>query len=126
MRAVVQRVTRASVRVDGAVRGEIEAGLLVLLGVAEGDTEAEAEWLAGKVARLRIFADAYGLPAAQRVRLPAAVRAAHAWAYEVVQAAVADDHDAFSRFWRDGGRGRAERTAAWLDGHERQLRDALV
>jgi hypothetical protein len=78
------------------------------------------------LARLRIFADAYGLPAAQRVRLPAAVRAAHAWAYEVVRAAVADDHAAFSRFWRDGGRGRAERTAAWLNAHDRHLRDALV
>jgi D-tyrosyl-tRNA(Tyr) deacylase len=52
---VVQRVARASVRVDGAVRGEIGAGLLVLLGVAEGDGEEAAERLAGKIARLRIF-----------------------------------------------------------------------
>ena len=67
------------------------------------------------LARLRIFADAYGLPAEQRVRLPAAVRAAHTWAYDVVRDAVADGHDAFSRFWQDGGEGRAERTAAWLE-----------
>jgi D-tyrosyl-tRNA(Tyr) deacylase len=51
----VQRVSRAAVRVDGAVRGEIGAGLVVLLGVAKDDSEAGAEILAGKVARLRIF-----------------------------------------------------------------------
>ena len=55
MRAVVQRVARASVRVDGAVTGEIGAGLLVLLGVAAGDGEDAAARLAGKIARLRIF-----------------------------------------------------------------------
>ena len=60
MRAVIQRVSRAAVRVEGAVVGEIGAGLLVLLGVADGDTEAEAERLAAKVARLRIFADEAG------------------------------------------------------------------
>ena len=51
----MQRVSRAAVRVDGAVRGEIGAGLVVLLGVATDDNEADAELLAGKVARLRIF-----------------------------------------------------------------------
>ena len=55
MRSVVQRVSRAAVRVDGAVVGEIGAGLLVLLGVAAGDSEADADALAGKVARLRIY-----------------------------------------------------------------------
>jgi D-tyrosyl-tRNA(Tyr) deacylase len=50
-------VTRARVTVDGAVVGEIGAGLCVLLGVAEGDGEAHATHLAGKIARLRIFAD---------------------------------------------------------------------
>jgi len=55
MRTVVQRVARAAVRVDGRAVGEIEAGLLVLLGVAGGDREADADALAGKVARLRIF-----------------------------------------------------------------------
>jgi D-tyrosyl-tRNA(Tyr) deacylase len=55
MRAVLQRVSRASVRVDGAVVGEIGAGLLVLLGVADGDESTAADRLAGKVARLRIF-----------------------------------------------------------------------
>ena len=60
MRAVIQRVSRAAVGVDGAVVGEIRAGLLVLLGVAAGDTETDAERLAVKVARLRIFADETG------------------------------------------------------------------
>jgi D-aminoacyl-tRNA deacylase len=56
MRAVCQRVSGASVRVAGATVGEIGAGLCVLLGVARGDAEADADRLAGKVARLRIFA----------------------------------------------------------------------
>ena len=55
MRAVCQRVSEARVRIDGEVHGEIEAGLLVLLGVEHGDHSAEASRLAGKVARLRIF-----------------------------------------------------------------------
>jgi D-tyrosyl-tRNA(Tyr) deacylase len=60
MRAVVQRVTEARVEVDGAVSGSIAHGLLVLLGVAHGDTRREAEWLAQKIANLRIFEDAEG------------------------------------------------------------------
>jgi D-aminoacyl-tRNA deacylase len=60
MRAVVQRVSRASVRVEGRVVGEIGSGLLVLVGVAAGDGEDEADRLAGKIARLRIFADENG------------------------------------------------------------------
>ena len=60
MRVVVQRVSRACVRVDGDVRGEIGVGLLVLLGIAEGDAEEDAERLAGKIARLRIFPDDTG------------------------------------------------------------------
>jgi D-tyrosyl-tRNA(Tyr) deacylase len=55
MRAVVQRVSAASVRVDGAVRAEIGPGLLVLLGVAQGDDEAQAARLAAKIACLRVF-----------------------------------------------------------------------
>jgi len=60
MRAVVQRVTRASVTVDEELVGAIGPGLLVLLGAARGDTPAEALWLAHKVANLRIFSDADG------------------------------------------------------------------
>jgi D-tyrosyl-tRNA(Tyr) deacylase len=55
VRAVVQRVREARVTLDGGTVGEIGAGLCVLVGVAEGDDEAVAERLAGKVARLRIF-----------------------------------------------------------------------
>jgi D-tyrosyl-tRNA(Tyr) deacylase len=58
MRAVVQRTSRASVRVAGAVIGEIGAGLLVLLGVGPGDDDAVAERLAARIATLRIFPDA--------------------------------------------------------------------
>ena len=54
---MIQRVSRAVVRVDSRVAGEIGAGLLVLLGVADGDGEDEAARLAEKVARLRIFAN---------------------------------------------------------------------
>ena len=60
MRAVLQRVTRASVRVKGAVSCEIGPGLVVLLGVAHEDDEADAVALAGKVARLRIFENEQG------------------------------------------------------------------
>ena len=60
MRAVVQRVKRASVRVGPQVVGEIGSGLLVLVGVAQGDGEAAADYLAGKVAGLRIFEDGEG------------------------------------------------------------------
>lgn len=57
MRAVVQRVSRAEVRVDDEVVGRIEDGLAVLVGVGDGDTEADADWLAGKLVGLRVFED---------------------------------------------------------------------
>jgi D-tyrosyl-tRNA(Tyr) deacylase len=57
---VCQRVSRARVLVDGSARGEIGRGLVVLLGVARGDGEAEAERLAAKIARLRVFANESG------------------------------------------------------------------
>jgi D-aminoacyl-tRNA deacylase len=60
MRALVQRVSRASVSVDGRLISEIGPGLLVLLGVTHDDTEQQADWLADKVRALRIFADAKG------------------------------------------------------------------
>jgi D-tyrosyl-tRNA(Tyr) deacylase len=60
MRAVVQRVTRASVRVDEEIVGEIGNGLVVLLGIACDDTERDAEYLADKIAALRIFDDPVG------------------------------------------------------------------
>ena len=60
MRAVVQRVSRASVKINGELTGNIGEGLLVLLGVAQDDTDADANYLAEKVAGLRIFEDAEG------------------------------------------------------------------
>ena len=60
MRAVVQRVKQAAVSVEGRVVGAIEHGLMVLVGVRAGDTEAEAHWLASKIVALRIFDDEDG------------------------------------------------------------------
>ena len=61
MRAVLQRVSRASVSVGGEVSGAIGPGLMVLLGVQVGDTREEMEWLAGKIAQMRVFSDSEGL-----------------------------------------------------------------
>lgn len=60
MRAVVQRVARAEVRVDGQVTGSIGRGLAVLLGVGRSDKEADAAWMLDKIVGLRIFADEAG------------------------------------------------------------------
>ena len=60
MRAVLQRVSEASVTVDGKVVGSIGPGLCVLLGVAQGDTAEDADWLSAKAVELRIFEDAAG------------------------------------------------------------------
>jgi len=60
MRAVVQRVSRASVKVNGEFIGQISEGLLVLLGVAQEDVESDADYLAAKIAGLRIFEDREG------------------------------------------------------------------
>ena len=60
MRAVIQRVSSASVTIDGRTTAEISRGLLILLGIHHADTEADATWLAQKVAALRIFEDASG------------------------------------------------------------------
>jgi D-tyrosyl-tRNA(Tyr) deacylase len=60
MRAVVQRVTRASVTVEGSTTGSIQQGLVVLLGVRRDDSESDAEYLAAKIPALRIFDDEHG------------------------------------------------------------------
>ena len=60
MKLVVQRVTHASVEVDGEITGKIDEGLMVLVGFGENDTEKEADYLARKVAKLRVFADEDG------------------------------------------------------------------
>lgn len=60
MKAVVQRVSQARVEVEGGIAGEIGPGLMILLGVGKGDTEAAADWLLDKIAGLRIFPDPEG------------------------------------------------------------------
>lgn len=60
MRTVIQRVSRASVTVDGEIVGAIDHGLLILLGVGPNDGEAQAKWLADKIANMRIFEDDNG------------------------------------------------------------------
>lgn len=57
MRAVVQRVTNADVKIDGRVNGKIDDGLLVLLGVGNGDTEEDMKYIVDKIIKLRIFSD---------------------------------------------------------------------
>lgn len=61
MRAVVQRVKEASVTIDGTVKDAIGQGLMILLGVEDADTTADADWLAQKVVKLRIFDDEAGV-----------------------------------------------------------------
>jgi len=60
MRALVQRVSRAAVVVGGRIVGQVDTGLLVLLGITHTDRPEEARWLAGKIAGLRVFGDAAG------------------------------------------------------------------
>lgn len=60
MKAVIQRVTSASVKVDGKVTGEIGPGLMVLFGAGHGDTEEEADYMVRKISRMRIFSDSEG------------------------------------------------------------------
>ncbi len=60
MRLLIQRVKRASVTVDGNITGQIGQGILVFVGIAPTDTEAEMEWMSNKLVNLRIFSDAEG------------------------------------------------------------------
>lgn len=60
MRAVIQRVTHASVTIDGNIKAAIKSGLLVLLGIEQNDTEKDIDWLVKKIIQLRIFSDADG------------------------------------------------------------------
>lgn len=61
MRTVIQRVKHASVTIDGVVKGKIEQGLLILLGVQSDDTQEDIDWLVGKISKLRIFDDENGV-----------------------------------------------------------------
>jgi D-tyrosyl-tRNA(Tyr) deacylase len=61
LKAVIQRVSRASVSVDGEIVGSIQKGFVILLGISQSDTEGDARWLAKKCAGLRVFEDDQGL-----------------------------------------------------------------
>lgn len=61
MKAVLQRVSEASVTIEGNKVAEIKAGLLILVGIEDADTQEDIEWLAAKIVKLRIFSDADGL-----------------------------------------------------------------
>jgi D-tyrosyl-tRNA(Tyr) deacylase len=61
MKIVIQRVTQASVTINGEVKSSIGLGLLVLLGIEEADTDEDIEWLSGKIVNLRIFNDEHGV-----------------------------------------------------------------
>jgi D-tyrosyl-tRNA(Tyr) deacylase len=61
MKAVIQRVTKASVEIENKIRGVIGQGLLILLGIEEADNDEDIDWLSGKISRLRIFADEKGV-----------------------------------------------------------------
>jgi D-tyrosyl-tRNA(Tyr) deacylase len=61
MRAVIQRVSQASVQIGEEIKSKISLGLLILLGIEESDTQEDIDWLTGKIARLRIFADENGV-----------------------------------------------------------------
>ena len=61
MRAVVQRVKRAQVSIEGETSGSMEKGLLVFVGIEDSDSHTDADWLAGKIVRLRVFDDAEGV-----------------------------------------------------------------
>ena len=61
MRAVIQRVSEASVEIDGRINGKIGQGLLIFLGIEDADNHEDIEWLCGKIARLRVFNDENGV-----------------------------------------------------------------
>jgi len=60
MRIVLQRVSEASVKIDGSIKGAIDCGLVVLLGIEAADSEVDADWLISKISGLRIFSDSEG------------------------------------------------------------------
>jgi hypothetical protein len=82
--------------------------------------------LAGRsLERLRLFADAYGLPQRERARVVEALPSAQEWCYDVVRAAVARGHETFGQAWQHGVGSRADRTRDWLSSHGREMRAAL-
>lgn len=61
MRAVIQRVSEASVKIDGAIKGQINQGFMVLLGIEDADTQEDVDWLSQKISNMRVFGDENGL-----------------------------------------------------------------
>jgi D-tyrosyl-tRNA(Tyr) deacylase len=61
MKVVIQRVSEATVKIDGHINGSIESGLLILVGIEQADNEEDVDWLASKIINLRIFSDENGL-----------------------------------------------------------------
>jgi len=61
MRAIIQRVSQASVKIEETLKAKIEQGLLIFLGIEDADTKEDIEWLSGKISRLRIFDDEAGV-----------------------------------------------------------------
>lgn len=61
MRVVIQRVSKASVKVEGKITGQINNGLLVFLGIEDSDTEADVAWLSNKIVQMRLFSDENGI-----------------------------------------------------------------
>src|SRR5215470_17516292 len=61
MRAVIQRVTNASVTIEGKIKGQIRNGLLVLMGIEDADTDEDIKWLSSKIVNLRVFNDGNGV-----------------------------------------------------------------
>jgi hypothetical protein len=83
--------------------------------------------LAGReLGRLRLFLDAYGVPARTAGRVIDALVEAHDWCYRIVRGAVQNGHEPFQRMWREGGEPRAGRTREWLSTHDAQMREAVV
>jgi hypothetical protein len=77
------------------------------------------------LARLRMFADAYGVPQRERARIVDAAVHTHDWAYDIVRDALARGHGSFRHHWREGGRLRAERTREWIVAHRGPMREVL-
>jgi phosphotransferase family enzyme len=77
------------------------------------------------LARLRLFADAYGASRSARAELIEAMVDAHDWCYTIVRSAVAAGHETFGLYWCEGGKSRAERTRRWLAAHGPEMRTAL-
>jgi len=91
------------------------------------DDDLPAQVRGRALERLRLFADAYGLEAGDRARLPQAAQRSHRWGYDVIREAIQDGHSGFRRLWHsERGGARAGRTARWLEASEPAMRRVLL